>query len=90
MASVYIDPDQVDDFAALMLAMSRDIETQVRGVRGDFVRLGDSWRDAEYFRFAQEIQAAEQTMRRYLEELENYVNFLKQKAADARAMQDIR
>jgi uncharacterized protein YukE len=90
VASIYIDPEQLEDFAALMNAISRDIDLQLRGIAGGFVQLGESWRDAEYARFSQEMQAAQQTMHRYLQECETYVTFLKQKAAAARSMQDVR
>ena len=60
MATVISNADDMDEFATQLNSFSRDLTGQTSRLRAQFRRLGETWRDPQYAKFAQEF---EQTMR---------------------------
>jgi uncharacterized protein YukE len=60
MSTVISNADELDDFASGLEAFSHELADQSSLMRARFRRLGETWRDPQYARFAQEF---EQTMR---------------------------
>ena len=60
MATVISNADDLDEFATQLGGFSRELYSQTSRLRAQFRRLGETWRDPQYAKFAQEF---EQTMR---------------------------
>lgn len=57
---VKIDSGELRDFVALLKQFNVDLENNSRRLQAQFRRLGETWQDPQYARFAQEF---ERTMR---------------------------
>ena len=60
MSKVIVDDVEVDNFARQLNTFSRDLGSQRSKLRALFRRLGETWRDPQYKKFAKEF---EQTMK---------------------------
>jgi uncharacterized protein YukE len=57
---VILDPQEIRDFARRLQMFNSDLASSAIQLQGQFNRLGDTWRDPAYAKFAQEFS---QTMR---------------------------
>jgi uncharacterized protein YukE len=60
MSQAVVNPDDLESFVRNLKQFNSQLEQNVNALQGQFARLGETWRDQEHAKFAQEF---EQTMR---------------------------
>jgi len=85
MAQAYVDPEKLRDFANQLKSFAGNIEHIMDLLKGAMGRLGESWRDQEYMKFAQQYMAAQQLLSRFVEETRKTAPLLER---DAQAIEE--
>jgi uncharacterized protein YukE len=80
MPKAMVDPGELRRFAHSLKRFSNELRSQVSVVQGQFAGLGDTWRDQEHERFAQEFTTTMQVVGRFLEAADQHIPFLLRKA----------
>jgi len=62
MAQVFVDPDQLEAFAARLAAFSKETDEIRQVLRGSLQNLGATWRDQEYEQFMQAFVRLERVL----------------------------
>ncbi len=88
MSQAIVDPEDLVLFAHELRDLNSDLYNRLTGVKGKFDQLGDSWRDQEQAKFAEEFEATVQVLVRFMEVVEEQIPFLMRKAEAARNYQD--
>ena len=66
MSTVISNADELDEFATQLSIFSRDLGSQRSRLRAQFRRLGETWRDPQYAKFAQEFEQTMSNLERFL------------------------
>lgn len=80
MAQAIADPAELRRFAHNLKQFSQDLQTQTAAVRGQFNSLGQTWRDKEHEKFAEEFDRTMQAIARFIEVNQQHIPFLLRKA----------
>ncbi len=56
MAKAIADPNEMRRFAAELKRFNGSVQAEMIGIRRRFVRLGETWRDQEHAKFAEEFE----------------------------------
>jgi len=84
MSKAIVDLKELESFARELKEFNRLVGEQSGRLRGRFRQLGDSWRDQEYQKFAQEFEQTMRTFYRFQQVSEQYVAWLQRKAVPIR------
>ena len=84
MSQLEVTPDELDRFARMLQGFNIELQGQSRRITAEFGRLGDTWRDQEHQRFADEFQKTMAVIERFIQVSEEQVPFLTRKAERAR------
>jgi len=76
-----VDPEELDRFASDLKAFNGSMHDLLSRLHSQFQRLGDTWRDQEQQKFAQEFDQTSRVLNHFMEESEEYISFLHRKAA---------
>ena len=80
MPRAVVDPGELRRFAHHLKHFQGELRAQVAALQGQFAGLGDTWRDQEHEKFAQEFIQTMQTIARFLEAADQHIPFLLRKA----------
>ena len=80
MPQAVVDPVELRRFAHNLKKFCAEMQIALAGLHGQYVSLGDTWRDQEHDRFRQEFEATMQVLERFLEVSEDHIPFLLRKA----------
>jgi uncharacterized protein YukE len=80
MARAIVDPADLRRFAQTLKHFNTDLQQQMTVLQGQFVALGDTWRDQEHEKFAQEFAQTMLAMSRFVEAANVHIPFLVRKA----------
>ena len=80
MSQAIADPAELRRFAHNLKRFCAELQTALAGLHGQYVALGDTWRDQEYERFRQEFEQALANHDRLVEISGEFVPFLQRKA----------
>ena len=80
MAKAIVDPAELRRFAHSLKRFSNEMQGQTSSLQGQFSGLGDTWRDQEHEKFAQEFAQTMQVISRFLEAADQHIPFLMRKA----------
>jgi uncharacterized protein YukE len=80
MARAIVDPAELRRFAASLKHFTGELSHQIAVVQGQFGGLGDTWRDQEHEKFAQEFTETVQVLNRFIEAAQQHVPYLLRKA----------
>jgi uncharacterized protein YukE len=80
MAKAIVDPSELRRFAQHLKHFTGDVQHQLATLQGQFAGLGDTWRDQEHEKFAQEFVQTMLVLGRFLETANQHVPFLLRKA----------
>jgi uncharacterized protein YukE len=80
MSQAIVDPNELRKFAHQLERFSNELENQMLMLRGRLNGLGQSWRDQEHEKFAQEFEQTLIATNRFLEATRQHVPFLLRKA----------
>ncbi len=84
------DPEEIDDFARTLSRFSKDLSSMMSSMNGQFSKLGDTWRDPAFARFAQDYQSAMAALQQFLREADDQVPRLHMRAEKGRELRDMR
>lgn len=80
MARAIVDPEELRRFAAELKRFNGDLGAQITGIHRRFVRLGETWRDQEQAKFAQEFEQMVHVLAKFAEASDKQVPLLLRKA----------
>lgn len=80
MAKAIVDPDELRRFAAELKRFNGSLQAELIGIRRQFVRLGETWRDQEHARFAEEFERMINVLARFADASAKHVPVLLRKA----------
>jgi len=80
-----VKPEDVRRFASELKQFTNQLNNDSKRLQAQFKRLGETWRDQENQRFAQEFQQATKVFKKFMEDSNQYVAYLIRKAETAEA-----
>ncbi len=80
MAKAIADPDEMRRFAVELKRFNSDLQAQVNAIHRQFLRLGETWRDQEQAKFADDFEVMIQALAHFLDASERRVPMLLRKA----------
>lgn len=80
MPQAIADPAEMRRFAQALKAFGQELQTRMGGLRGQFHGLGQTWRDKEHEKFAEEFETTMQAIARFVEVSNQHIPFLMRKA----------
>jgi len=80
MARVEATPEELRKFAHDLKQFNIDLSNRTFQLNAQFRQLGDTWRDQEHVKFAQEYEQTMRTINHFLNVAERHVPFLLRKA----------
>jgi WXG100 family type VII secretion target len=81
---VIIDPEELDNFARQLGEFNSNLAEEIRRLTSSYKRLGETWRDPAYQKFAQEFEQTINNLRRFQKIAEETTPKLKKTASLAR------
>jgi len=78
-----VDPVELRNFAATLKRFTGDLKSSTSNLKAQFNRLGDTWRDQEHAKFAQEFEQTMRVLDRFIQTSEQHIPFLLRKAQRA-------
>lgn len=84
MSQVYVDPEEMERFAAALNAFLDDLQAAHGGLDHAFQALGETWRDEKRARFEEEYQALRQHLASFEASAREQVPYLFAQAAHLR------
>lgn len=78
-----VDPAELRNFASSLKRFTGDLKSSTGNLRAQFNRLGETWRDQEHARFAQEFKQTMRVIDHFIQTSEQHVPFLLRKAQRA-------
>jgi uncharacterized protein YukE len=83
MAQAIVNPDELRRFAAALKAFNAQLDGSTKSLKASFSQLGDTWRDQEHHKFAQEFVQTMQVLQHFMATANEQIPFLLQKAQKA-------
>ena len=80
-----VKPEDVRRFASELKQFANQLNSDLNRLQSQCKRMGETWRDQEHLRFAQEFQQTTKMLRKFIEDSNQYVPFLIRKAEAAEA-----
>jgi uncharacterized protein YukE len=80
MAKAIVDPDDLRRFAQSLKHFSNEMQHNMSVLQGQFQALGDTWRDQEHEKFAQEFQQTLLVINHFVATAQQHTPFLLRKA----------
>jgi uncharacterized protein YukE len=80
MSRAIVDPVELRRFAQNLKHFNGELQHQLAVLQGQFAGLGDTWRDQEHDRFAQQFIETMQVLTRFVETSQQHIPFLLRKA----------
>ncbi len=88
MSSVIMHPEDLEQFARELEHLNANLEHEMSRLRARLAVLGQTWRDPQYTHFAQEVEQTTVALRRFTEATNDFIPFLRRKAAAGRLARD--
>ena len=80
MSRAIVDPVELRRFANSLKHFSGELQHHLAVIQGQFAGLGDTWRDQEHDKFAQDFTETVQVLNRFLATATQHIPFLLRKA----------
>jgi uncharacterized protein YukE len=80
MSKAIVDPAELRRFAHNLKNFNNELQHQLAVLQGQFSGLGDTWRDQEHERFAQQFAEAVLVLSRFMETSQQQIPYLIRKA----------
>jgi uncharacterized protein YukE len=80
MSRAIVDPAELRRFAQSLSHFNNELGHQMSVLQGQFAGLGDTWRDQEHDRFAQDFADTVQALTRFMEASRQQIPYLLRKA----------
>lgn len=82
MPQAIVDPDDLRDFASQLRHFNELIAEATSSMQSHFAKLGETWRDQEQAKFADEFEQTLRVIRQFHESSEEHIPMLLRKAED--------
>jgi uncharacterized protein YukE len=82
MPQAVVDPDELRDFAANLQRYNELIADATATLQSQFARLGETWRDQEQIKFAEEFEQTVRVIGQFQRASEEHIPLLARKAAE--------
>ena len=83
MTQAIVNPREVRQFASNLKQFDAELQGNMARLQAQYHRLGDTWRDQEHARFAQEFEQTMRVLQRFIQVTEEHIPFLLRKAEAA-------
>ena len=80
MAQAIASPEELERFAHDLKAFNSQLGDSMSRLQGGFVSLGDTWRDQEQAKFAQEFEQTMRVLHQFMRSADQQIPFLLRKA----------
>ncbi|HEY1602801.1 MAG TPA: WXG100 family type VII secretion target [Pirellulales bacterium] len=80
MSQAIVDPEQLRRFATNLKRFNGELQGQLQSLHGQLKNLGQSWRDKEHQKFAEEFDQTMVAVAKFVEAVDEHVPFLLRKA----------
>jgi uncharacterized protein YukE len=80
MSKAIVDPAELRRFAHTLKHFSGELQHQLAVLQGQFAALGDTWRDQEHDKFAQEFSQTVLVLNHFVATAQQHIPFLLRKA----------
>lgn len=80
MAKAVADPDEIRRFAQSLKKFSAGLQSSMQGLSGQMIALGQTWRDQEHAKFAEDFDQTMRQLQRFAESASEQIPFLLRKA----------
>jgi len=80
MPKAIVDPAELRRFAHGLKHFSNELSHQVAVLQGQFASLGDTWRDQEHEKFAEQFSQTMQVLSHFVQTAGQHIPFLMRKA----------
>ena len=80
MAQAIVNPEELRRFAARLKQFNQDLLNQLSVMHGQLSGLGQSWRDREHDKFAEQFEETLQAVKRFADASNQHIPFLLRKA----------
>lgn len=80
MAKAIVDPEELRQFAQELKRFNLDIQARMTAIQGRLNSLGQTWRDQEHQKFADEFAETMRVLHRFTESSNQHIPFLLRKA----------
>ena len=88
MPKAIVDPDDLSRFAAELKRFNGDLQAQLTGIHRQFAKLGETWRDQEHAKFAEDFEHMVRVLAKFAASSEKQVPLLLRKAEAIREYLD--
>jgi uncharacterized protein YukE len=80
MPQAIVDPGELRRFALSLKQFNNEVRDRVAALHGQMLNLGDTWRDQEHTKFAQEFEQTMHVLAAFVENADQHIPFLLRKA----------
>ena len=80
MAKAIVDPEEMRRFAIELKRFNSDLQAQVTTIHRQFARLGETWRDQEHVKFAEDFEQMVHVLSKFVDVSDKQVPLLLRKA----------
>ncbi|MEM3554653.1 MAG: WXG100 family type VII secretion target [Candidatus Micrarchaeaceae archaeon] len=80
MPQAIANPEDLERFASELKRFNSQLAESMSRLSGQFSRLGDTWRDQEHQKFAQEFEQTMRVLHHFMRTSEQHIPFLLRKA----------
>jgi uncharacterized protein YukE len=80
MAKAVVDPEELRLFARDLKRFNNELKNQLTVLNGRYIALGQTWRDQEHRKFAQQYEDTMRSLTRFMEVSVEQIPFLLRKA----------
>ena len=80
MAQAVVDPGELRRFALSLKQFNAELRDRLAAMHGQMVGLGDTWRDQEHEKFAQEFEQTMHVLEAFVAAADEHIPFLLRKA----------
>jgi len=90
MAKAIVDPEEIRMFAQELKRFNRELEGRMSALHGRLSALGETWKDQEHRKFAEEFEETVRVLHRFVTASDQHIPFLLRKAQRAQDYLDQR
>jgi WXG100 family type VII secretion target len=80
MPQAIVDPAELRRFAHNLKQFNTELQSQLSALHGQLLNLGNTWRDQEHQKFAEEFEHTMMVLNRFIETTDEHIPFLLRKA----------
>ncbi len=77
---VVATPEELENFARELKRFNDQLRDSTSRLNSQFHRLGDTWRDQEHYKFAQEYEQTMRVLHHFMRSADQQITFLNRKA----------